>query len=252
MRVIGSFSKGLKILSHLASHDGARLVDIAAAFDMPASNMLLFLNAMVREGFAVKGDDGYHCTARLQELADASGGITPIRNAALGIMRELHTAYDENVLLAVIDTGRLIFIERMQSLKSVQIINQENAFPPHVTAAGKAIMACWESARIKTYLDTATMERYTEKTITSRTKIESEIARTRERGFALNTGEYEDAIMAAAVPIRRGNTIASITVQFPSFRYRESELEARGKEILGRIGRMMPIAGIESALPKTL
>ena len=234
MRVIGSFSKGLKILSHLASHDGARLSDIAAAFDMPASNMTLFLNSLMSEGFAVKDADGYHLTARIGELANtAAGCFSELKRVTSGIIHELHERFDENVLLGVLSGDRLLFIERLQSSRPVQIINDATiSYLPHVTAAGKAIIAFWDEARLDEYLSGTPLTKYTDRTITVKATLREELAAVKKNGYALNRGEYEEAIMAASVPVFLDGPIASITVQFPSFRYSERDLERHAQEML--------------------
>jgi len=65
----------------------------------------------------------------------------------------------------------------------------------------------------------------------------------REKGYAINRGEYEEEIMAIAAPIfENEQVIAALIVQFPAFRYREEELCDKAPEIIAtakRIGKLL-------------
>ena len=59
-----------------------------------------------------------------------------------------------------------------------------------------------------------------EKTITDRRELQEERRRIRQRGYALNIGEFEEGVSSLAVPIRnaRGEVIAGLNTAVPSVR----------------------------------
>ena len=65
------------------------------------------------------------------------------------------------------------------------------------------------------------LERYTENTITDPTQLRQELAEIRAQGFAWNRRERDSDLGSVAAPIRNeeGQTIASVCIFGPSFRF---------------------------------
>ena len=89
------------------------------------------------------------------------------------------------------------------------------------------------------------MERYTPRTITSRSKLLAELKLTRERGWASTNEELEIGLNAVAAPIRggEGTVVAAVSVSGPAYRLTvdsfesvTEKLRAGADEISSRIG----------------
>ncbi|MGW5423668.1 IclR family transcriptional regulator [Streptomyces sp. NPDC003943] len=78
----------------------------------------------------------------------------------------------------------------------------------HATAHGKALLAGLSRAQRRRYLDEHGMARFTDRTITSADRFEAELARVRERGFAVSVGEADPAYtcLATVLPARDGGS----------------------------------------------
>jgi DNA-binding IclR family transcriptional regulator len=231
MRTIGSVEKGLRILEVIADMpEGARVKDVSEGMEIPTSNMTLFLNALTRTGYVTKDTQTgrYFLSQKLGELAAKAEHTKyhQLRRRARPVMIELHQQLDENVLLAVLSGHDVQFIDRFQSNRSVQILhNPEVSYPPHVTAAGKAILAYLAASLRDAYLSSALYHRFTNKSLVKEQDLRAELEKVRTDGFAINRGEYESEVMAIAAPISDNDTVvASLVVQFPRFRYAESDL----------------------------
>jgi DNA-binding IclR family transcriptional regulator len=86
----------------------------------------------------------------------------------------------------------------------------------HCTAGGKALLA--ERDRWRESLLSGPLRAYTDRTVTEPAAVEREAATTRERGYAIEDGEYRPGVraVAAAVHDRAGATIAAIGVSTAS------------------------------------
>jgi DNA-binding IclR family transcriptional regulator len=84
--------------------------------------------------------------------------------------------------------------------------------PAHCTAGGKALLA--ERDRWRESLLSRPLHAYTDRTITDPREIEHEVIATRQRGYAIEDGEYQPDVRAVAAPIHdpAGDTIAAIGV----------------------------------------
>jgi DNA-binding IclR family transcriptional regulator len=237
-RQIGSLVKGLRILETItAATRGVKVSEIARTFEMPTSNLTLFLNSLVDTGYVIKNpfDGRYYPSEKIIHIASSiDTRYKRLEICAQKEMSVLHERYDENVLLAVLNNFRLQFISTLQSKRNIQILNNDNRyFIPHVTAAGKAILSFLPQKMLADYFAAIELERFTDKTVTDLTLIEGELANVRAKGYAINRGEYEPEVMAVAAPVFAGDTVqGSLTVQFPTFRYDEAVLDAHGQEII--------------------
>lgn len=238
MRSIKSLEKGLEILEVIAdSAEGARVKDIAAAMSDPVSNLKLYLDSLLNAGYVRRDATSarYYLSRKIAEVAKRGehNQHALLRHVALPELERLRNEFDENVLLAVLDGHDLHFITRIQSKRSVQVLhNADVHYPPHVTAAGKAILAFISDEAREKYLDDALYHRFTEKSLVSPNRLRSELELIHREGYAVNYGEYESEIMAVASPILVDSVgVASVVVQFPSFRYQEAALPAFGERI---------------------
>ncbi len=92
--------------------------------------------------------------------------------------------------------------------------------PIHCTALGKVLLAYLLEEERKKILDKKGLPRFTEKTVTSKRKLEKELCKVKEEGFALDRGEHEKDVRCIASPIRDhdGKVIATISISAPAFR----------------------------------
>ena len=248
MRTITSLSKGIKILEFLAeSHEGVKLSEISKVVSMPSSNLSLFLNTLIESGYAIKNpkDNRYYVSNRLVEIANL---IRPNRYMRLlsvskTPIEKIHTIFDENVILGVVNNYKLYLISRLQSTKSIQIVLNDGPFIPHATAGGKVILAFLSDSRLKEYFKKTEWKSFTSQSLTEKELVLKQLEEIRENGYAINRVEYEEEIMAIAAPIfENKEVIAALIVQFPTFRYREEELYDKAPEVIAtaeRIGKLL-------------
>ncbi len=238
MRSIKSLEKGLLILHAIAGmSDGARVKGISEAIGGSISNLTLYLDSLVNAGFVRKDAAAgkYYLSHKIVDLARKAeqSQYSLLKQVAMPELERLSADFNENVLLAAMDGHDMHFIVRLQSKRSVQVLpNADIHYPPHVTAAGKAILAFLPDAARERYLDDALYHHFTEKSLVNPHALRQQLRSIREQGYAVNYGEYESEIMAVASPVlMKGGSIASVVVQFPSFRYREEALPAFGERI---------------------
>src|SRR6266576_2395777 len=87
--------------------------------------------------------------------------------------------------------------------------------PPHCCASGKLLLAHLAAPERARLLGLMPLERFTERTITDRAVLESELDRIVSVGYAVDNEEYVLGVACVAVPVRNrhGDVIAAIAVQ---------------------------------------
>ena len=106
--------------------------------------------------------------------------------------------------------------------------------PLHCSALGKVLLA-YGAAQ----LPGGTLERRTDKTITSEAALRTELATVRTRGYAVTDEELEPGLIAVATPIRGydGAVVAALSVSGPTTRMSRDGAARRGRVLRGGGGR---------------
>jgi DNA-binding IclR family transcriptional regulator len=239
MRTNGSLYKGLKILEILSgARSGLKLADIARHIEQPSSNASIFLNTLIEGGYAIKdGRDGlYYISGKLHELTQnrEPNLIEELKGVSESEMKRLHDLYNENVIISTLSRHHLTPVVEIPSSQAIRIINrQEDLFIPHVTAAGKAILAHLSAKKLQNYLRQAQMPKLTQSSLSSPENIKNDLDLVRKNGWAVNLGEYDSNIYGVAAPILiNDEAIAAIVVQYPVFRHAENLLPDYANEIM--------------------
>ena len=239
MRLNTSLQKGLKILELIASTEkGAKLIDCAKACDLASSNTTLFLNTLIHCGYVIKdSQSGTYCLSdKLQDIAQLQKVdiFAQLKMIALSEMKRLHKLYNENVVLSMMSRHHLNIIQEISSTQAIRIINRpEDLFLPHVTAAGKSILAYYPPKKLKAYLRQCDFPRLTEQSLKSEEDLIQELKNVEKQGWASNIGEYDNQVYGIAAPIFSGDEVlASLIVQYPGFRHNEEQLQSYAKEVV--------------------
>jgi DNA-binding IclR family transcriptional regulator len=137
-----------------------------------------------------------------------------LRDAALPYLEDLYEATHENVHLAVLDGVHTLFLEKVSGRRSMPIASRVGGrMPAYSTATGKIFLAYGPPDFLRRVLD-AGLVRYTPRTIVQAGLLRQELARTCERGYAVNHEEAEVGVSAVAAPVfdHRRRVIAALSI----------------------------------------
>ena len=92
--------------------------------------------------------------------------------------------------------------------------------PVACTALGRAILAFSDADEVEKLVNRIELVRHTPYTITDKTEFMAELARTRERGYAINTEELSLGLETLAAPIFNGSRVeAAYGASYPISRF---------------------------------
>jgi IclR family transcriptional regulator, acetate operon repressor len=100
---------------------------------------------------------------------------------------------------------------------------------PHAVANGKVLMAHG------TIPVPGELQRYTDRTITTREALAAELAAVRGNGYATAVAELEEGLVAVAAPVfdATGACIAALSISGPAYRMRPDSLDELGRLCTG-------------------
>ena len=204
--------------------------DIAERLGMSRSTTYRYLQSLrtsnLLEEDAVRG--GFRLGSRIFELARIAREGLGLSELALPIMRELAREVDETVLLTRRSGNMAVCVERVEIARPIRLSYERgHLLPLHAGAPAKVLLAYEEDADL--VVDSlAPFERFTDTTITDPADLRRELARIRERGYALSNGERDLGVRGVAAPVfgADGKVTAGISVGCLAFELTEDDLPA--------------------------
>ena len=226
-----TLSKCLMVLDVLSRSDHVlSYTEVLERTELPKSTVYRLLSILSNERLVHYDSQSraYRMGYRLLELAARGLNNFDLRRAAAPILRSVGEATGESVLLAMRDGDEIVYIDRVESTRSVRPSTMVgNRAPLYCTGLGKAILAFLPEPTRRTLYETMAFHAFTPNTITSVEVLESELSRVRERGFSFDDTEHQPDIRCVAAPIigPQGEVVGAVSISAPSSRADWKNLE---------------------------
>lgn len=150
-------------------------------------------------------------------------GLAPL---ARPLMESLATEVGEAVHLAVLDPDpgavhNVVVVDRVDSPHVLGVTPQVGfGSSAHCSGVGKVLLAWSPPEVVERLLRTRGLRRFTPNTIVDEGTLLAELARIRERGYAIDNEEMEVGLYCVAAPVRdaRGHLVAALSISGPTAR----------------------------------
>lgn len=229
---VRSVQRALRLLDIVASEPaGLPLTEIAKALGLSKSTALATARTLAASGFLRSVEPGprYKLGTALIRYGELASQGNPWGELCLPVLRAASSATGMTARLAVIQDGYPVGVERVDGPGNVRFhapLGQRE--PPHATAAGKAMLAMLDRARILEICRETGLARYTEHTITDQDRLFAELDTVRRRGYAVDDEEEVGGVFCVGAPFfdHRGVCVGAISVtgikhDLPSWRIEE-------------------------------
>ncbi|HEY1839366.1 MAG TPA: IclR family transcriptional regulator [Mycobacterium sp.] len=202
---IESVDKALKLLLLLGEQPEIRLSEATRYLGVASSTAHRLLAMLAYRGFVRQdpASKAYRPGPALTSVAFAIFGRVDIAGTVTPVMRSLSERLRETVHVGTLDGAAVRFVAAVEGPSAVRVASRlGRIMPAHCTSTGKAMLAELPAAELHQLLPEENLERITERSVGSRTKLEAELSRIREQGYAVNREESEEGVASVAVPIR--------------------------------------------------
>ncbi|NIK56445.1 IclR family transcriptional regulator [Kribbella shirazensis] len=213
-----SLARALQILTSLG--EGERTLDqLAVELGVHKTTVLRLLRTMEAERF-VRRDAAhrYRLGSRLFALADVAREQQVVREVAAPHLRELNQRTGQTVHLAAWENGEVIYIDKLDSVRSVRMYSQVGVPAAlHCTAVGKVLLAAQPKRQRDAVLATLEYTAYTPNTITDPDRLRAELETVEERGWAQDKAEHESFINCIGAPLKdsTGRVVGAVSLSVP-------------------------------------
>ncbi len=196
------------------------LTEVMADVDLPKPTVYRILNLLEHSGLLLREPDGkrYTIGSRLAHFGTEILMNSSVRGPRHAILQRLVDEIGETCNFTMLDGSEVVYLDRVETAWPLRMNLQPGSHVPlHCSASGKLFLAMLSRAQRAKLLDNLPLQRYTENTITDRSKLEQELERIRRHKTSTDNEEYLTGLVCVAVPVlsRDGKPCASVAVHAP-------------------------------------
>jgi IclR family acetate operon transcriptional repressor len=251
---VESVRKALLVLEAVGQLQPVGVGELSRAVELPKSSVQRALSTLHAAGWirpTSTGTTRWEITSKAVQLGQSFASVKGVRELAIPVMEGVRSRIDETVHLMVPDGSAMVLIERLLTQRPVRVeIQLGRSMPMHMTANGKAYLANLEPEEIDSYISSG-LSRSTDATVTTPESLRAELDEVRDRGYAVNRGEWRSDVRAVASPIfdQSGKPVASISISTPASRMPASAETRFGQTIRDAASQVSRELGYSNAGP---
>jgi len=217
------------------------LAELAAASGLAKSTASRLLHSLERGGLVERAATGFRPGPLFVQFAWRSGGDADLATLAQPHLERLGAETGETVNLGVARAGS---VEQIAQVDSRYVLGGTNwvgrRVPLHASALGKVLLAFGGVT-----LEPGRLEALAPATVTSRSRLERQLAQVRRDGVAVTVDELEPGLVAVAAPVWRSGAqlVAAISVSGPAHRLGAERLSEVRSACVLRAGELSAALG---------
>lgn len=213
---VQSLARGLMVIRAFdESNPEMTLSEVARATDLSRAAARRFLHTLVHLGYVWTDGRVFALTPRVLELGFAYLSSISLPEIAQPYLERLVAEVHESASVSVLDGLDIVYVARVPTSRIMTVsINIGTRFPAYATSMGRVLLADLPASELDAYLSDVDLEPLGPHTITTPAELRQELARIRERGWALVDQELEAGLRSIAAPIRdrSGKVVAAVNI----------------------------------------
>ena len=206
---VPALERALAILELVAnSRAGLTFSQIARSLDVPKSSVHCLLVTFERKDYLrrAEGTGRYTCGSKLARIAHMALDGAALRENAAPLLQALVEKTRLTAHMAILEDNQAVLIARHALLGEHTVATWlGKRIDVHCTSLGKCLIAYLPEEEVARLVHERGLLRHNENTITSLPRLKQELAKTRQRGYAIDDEEEEIGIRCIGVPLLDGN-----------------------------------------------
>ncbi|MFD0919365.1 IclR family transcriptional regulator [Saccharopolyspora rosea] len=237
----------LRVLEEVAARQPIGVSELSRVMGIPKSSVQRCLVTLQQAGWLRIVDaerSRWGVTLKALAIGLRGAGEEDLRDLVRPVIKRLAADTDETIHFALRDGDDIIIVLREDSTHAVRVfVELGTRLPLQATSAGVAILARLDPDEAGEVLKRDVKD--FEENLPSPRELREEIARTAERGYALNMSGWfrpHVASIGAAVTNSAGLPIAAITLSIPEMRFDPSQEKTLAQLVVDaadEIGRLI-------------
>jgi IclR family KDG regulon transcriptional repressor len=233
-RLVPAVTRALDVLELFLESEGPLSApDVIRRLQLPRTTVHELLTTLAARSYLVPvpGQPGrYRLGVRTYQLGSRYAEQLDLAAEGQQVAREVARTCDETVHVAVLEHTDVIYIAKVDSTHAVRMVSAAGRrLPAHCTSVGKMLLASLTEQELERRFSGYEFTAMTPDSITDPEVLRAELARTRERGVAVEHRESNPDVSCVAAPVRdsSGRVVAALSISVPMIRWsdeREEEL----------------------------
>lgn len=212
------------------------ITEIARETGLSKSVTYRLLHSLEEHGFIRQNGvtKKYGLGMRFFELGQIVRDSMDLRSAAREVMVGLSQRCNQTVILCVEDNLQQVCIDKVDGGNLIRIASKIGArIHLHAGASAKLLLAYLPPEKREEYYKEYGLPAFTGNTTTDKKKLEEELRRIREQGYAFTVEERDINIAAISAPVfdYRGTVIASLALIGPKWNFEPENVQEYIKEV---------------------
>jgi DNA-binding IclR family transcriptional regulator len=200
------------------------LQSLVEELGLPKPTLHRMLQQLDSAGMIQRDGDGRHYSTavRLRRIAENLLLNNTVHGARRNVLRTLVSEVGESGNITSCSGNEVLYLDRVETPAPLRFyLHPGSRVPLHCSASGKLFMAQMSATQRRRLLSPGTLERYTEKTLTSLPQIEEELLLAAQRGYAMDNEEFLPGLtcIAVLVPAASGKSNLAVAIQAPTLRF---------------------------------
>jgi DNA-binding IclR family transcriptional regulator len=225
---VKSVVKVLDILEHLgAARSAVSVSDLARDIGLNVSTAFRLLQTLTARGYVEqeRSNRGYQLGPRVFQMGSTYLQGNDLASIARPHLEALRDEVGETAYLVVFSQGEIIQLCKADGKQLVSaMVRPMVREPAYCTATGKVLLSVLSPDEFDKYMESVSLQAFTPQTITTKTALRKDIAKVREKGFALDIEEFVPNLCCVAIPVSGANeaSMAAISIATPKMRFKRT------------------------------
>jgi len=201
---VRAVSKAMELIEALCSRRAPMaLQELSTAVGYPKSTVHALLITLRDHAMVAQLPDGrYTLGIRLFECGNAVSESWDIPQAVHPILEKLSIMTHASAFFSLLEDSWVISLDKVVGSDGIQIVPEVGCrLPAHATSQGKVLLAQLSDAEVEKRLQHVGMPPFTPHTITDMPAFLAGLAVIRQRGYAVEDGEYKIGMRSVSAPV---------------------------------------------------
>ncbi|QZH76074.1 MAG: helix-turn-helix domain-containing protein [Erythrobacter sp.] len=225
---LSTLERGLRVLTAFdADHPEMTLTQVAQKTALSPAVARRCLNTLVEIGYVGRQGRSFMLKPAVLTIGSAFLSSMHVQDICLPALQNLRDQTGDSASLAVLSGSEILYVAHVSTDRRFRLqTNVGTRYPFHATSMGKVLAAFSSDATGAQLVQSGTLQRFTERTLTDPQALQERFQLVRERGYDSALDELDYGIVSVAIPIRdrEGRTIAAINCSTSTTRISQDEL----------------------------
>lgn len=203
------------------------LSEVAAVTELNPAVARRCLHTLVELGYVGRKGKQFLLTPEVMGFASAFLESMNLEEVVRPHLQRMRDITGDSSSLAVLSKSDILYLVHVSTSRRIRLdAGFGTRFPAYPASLGRAMLAYLSKEQLDRYFEITTLEKLTDKTVTSETKLRKILRQVRKDGYASIQDELDYGIVSVAVPIfsDSGKILAAINCSTATTRVEQAEM----------------------------